>query len=61
MTPEAEVATFPTRPQTQATPEPVAQPRGRRFIVLLIVLAVLLFGLGLISEQIATLRFDGRK
>ena len=29
--------------------------------VLLIVLAVLLFGLGLISEQIATLRFDGRK
>ncbi len=29
--------------------------------VLLIVLAVLLFGLGLVSEQIATLRFDGRK
>ena len=29
--------------------------------VLLIVLAVLLFGLGLISEQIATLRFDARK
>ncbi len=29
--------------------------------VLLIVLAVLLFAVGLVSEQIATLRFDGRK
>jgi glycosyltransferase involved in cell wall biosynthesis len=29
--------------------------------VLLIVLAVLLFAVGLVSEQVATLRFDGRK
>src|SRR5258706_8377631 len=46
MTPEADVATFPERrPRTQsATPsEPVAQHRGRRVIVLL-VLAVLVAG-----------------